>query len=44
MAYVSEIGTVVRCASCDNAPIRVALNPRGHFLDPRGVSYLPFEG
>jgi hypothetical protein len=43
MAYVSEIGTVVRCASCDNALIRVALNPRGYFFDLRGVSYLRFE-
>ena len=43
MAYVTEIGTVVRCASCDNALIRVAQNPRGYFLDLRGVSYLRFE-
>jgi uncharacterized protein DUF6510 len=42
MAYVSDIGTVVRCASCDNALIRVAHNPRGYFLDLRGVSYLRF--
>jgi hypothetical protein len=42
MAYVSEIGTVVRCASCDHALIRVAQNPRGYFLDLRGVSYLRF--
>ena len=43
MAYVSEIGTVVRCARCDNALIRVAHNPRGYFLDLRGISYLRFE-
>jgi hypothetical protein len=42
MAYVSDIGTVVRCASCDNALIRVAHNPRGYYLDLRGVSYLRF--
>jgi Family of unknown function (DUF6510) len=42
MAYVTEIGTVVRCASCDNALIRVAQNPRGYFLDLRGISYLRF--
>jgi hypothetical protein len=42
MAYVTEIGTVVRCASCDNALIRVTRNPRGYFLDLRGVSYLRF--
>ena len=43
MAYVTEIGTVVRCASCDNVLIRVTQNPRGYFLDIRGASYLRFE-
>ena len=43
MAYVSEIGTVVRCASCDNALIRIVQNPRGYFLDLRGISYLRFK-
>ena len=43
MAYVTEIGSVVRCASCDNALIRVAQNPRGYFLDLRGISYLRFD-
>ena len=43
MAYVTEIGTIVRCANCDNALIRVAQNPRGYFLDLRGISYLRFE-
>jgi len=42
MAYVSDIGTVVRCASCDNALIRVAHNPRGYYLDLRGFRYLHF--
>ena len=42
MAYVTEIGKVVRCASCDNVLIRVTQNPRGYFLDLRGVSYLRF--
>ena len=42
MAYVTEIGTVVRCARCDNALIRIVQNPRGYFLDLRGVSYLRF--
>ena len=42
MAYVSEIGTVVRCASCDNALIRIVQNPKGYFLDMRGMSYLRF--
>ena len=43
MAYMTEIGTVVRCASCDNALMRFVHNPRGYFLDARGVSYLHFE-
>jgi Family of unknown function (DUF6510) len=43
MAYMTEIGTVVRCASCDNVLIRVVHNPRGYFLDLRGLSYLRFE-
>jgi Family of unknown function (DUF6510) len=42
MTYVTEIGTVVRCANCDNPLIRVAQNPRGYFLDLRGIRYLRF--
>jgi len=42
MAYISDIGTVLRCASCDNALIRIVQNPRGYFLDLRGVRYLRF--
>jgi hypothetical protein len=44
MAYMTEIGTVVRCATCDNVLIRIVKNPRGYFFDARGVSYLRFEG
>lgn len=46
MAYVSEIGTVVRCAACDNALIRVARQDDGpvrYWLDLRGVEYLQLE-
>lgn len=46
MAYVSEIGTVVRCAACDNALIRVARqdrDPGRYWLDLRGVEYLQIE-
>ena len=46
MAYVSEIGTVVRCAVCDNALIRVARQSDGpgrYWLDLRGVEYLQLE-
>ena len=43
MAYVSEIGTVVRCAACDNALIRVVRQDEGperYWLDLMGVEYL----
>lgn len=43
MVYMSEIGTVLRCASCDNALIRIAQHRGRFFLDLRGVSYLRFE-
>lgn len=45
MAYMSEIGTVVRCAACDNALIRVARQDDGgrYWLDLRGVAYLQLE-
>ncbi len=46
MAYVSEIGTVVRCAACDNALIRIASQGEGrgrYWLDLRGVEYLQIE-
>jgi hypothetical protein len=46
MAYLSEIGTVVRCAACDNALIRVARQDEGpgrYWLDLRGVKYLQLE-
>jgi hypothetical protein len=46
MAYMSEIGTVVRCAVCDNALIRVARQDDGpgrYWLDLKGVEYLQLE-
>jgi hypothetical protein len=46
MAYVSEIGTVVRCATCDNALIRVAHQddePQRYWLDLKGIEYLQLE-
>lgn len=45
MAYVTEIGTVVRCASCDNALMRVSRQDDGgrFWLDLRGVEYLQLE-
>jgi Zn finger protein HypA/HybF involved in hydrogenase expression len=43
MAYVSEIGTVVRCAACDSALIRIASGSGRYWLDLRGVEYLQLE-
>jgi ribosomal protein S27E len=43
MVYTHDMGTIIRCATCDNALIRIAQNPQGHFLDLRGISYLRFE-
>jgi NAD-dependent SIR2 family protein deacetylase len=40
MVYAHEIGTIVRCATCDNAMIRVARDPDRYWLDMRGVEYL----
>jgi hypothetical protein len=43
MAYVTEIGTVVRCAACDNPLIRVVRQDEGperYWLDLKGVEYL----
>lgn len=46
MAYVSEIGTVVRCAACDNPLIRVVHRNDGrgrYWVDLKGVDYLQIE-
>jgi len=46
MAYVSEIGTVVRCAACDNALIRLVRQDDGaqrYWLDLKGIEYLQLE-
>jgi hypothetical protein len=43
MAYVTEIGTVVRCAACDNPLIRVVRQndgPERYWLDLKGIEYL----
>lgn len=47
MAYVTEIGTVVRCAACAGVLIRIVHQEEGqsrYFLDLRGVEYLQLEG
>jgi hypothetical protein len=46
IAYVTEIGTVVRCSSCDNALIRVVRQndgPRRYWLDLKGIEYLQLQ-
>ncbi len=39
-AYIHEMGTIVRCPSCDTALIRVAQTRGRTFLDMRGVRVL----
>jgi Zn finger protein HypA/HybF involved in hydrogenase expression len=43
MVYAHELGTIVRCANCDNAMIRVGRGPGRYLLDMRGVRYLQAE-
>ncbi len=43
MVYGHDMGTIVRCARCDNALIRVARGPGRYLLDMRGVRYLQVE-
>lgn len=44
MVYqVREMGTIVRCPSCDNALLRVARGPGRYWIDVRGVRYLQVE-
>jgi hypothetical protein len=46
LAYVTEIGTVVRCSSCDNPLIRVVHQnegPQRYWLDLRGIEYLQLQ-
>lgn len=43
MVYAHEMGTIVRCAACDNVLIRVAYNRGRYFLDLRGLRYLRLE-
>ena len=41
MVYeVRQLGTVVRCPSCDNAVIRLAHIRERHIVDLRGMRYL----
>jgi Family of unknown function (DUF6510) len=47
MAYITEIGTVVRCSSCDNALIRVVRQleegPQRYWIDLRGTECLQLQ-
>ena len=40
MVYGHEMGTILRCATCDNPLIRVARGEGRYWLDLRGVEYL----
>jgi uncharacterized C2H2 Zn-finger protein len=41
MVYeVRDLGTIVRCPSCDNVLIRLARNRGRHWIDLRGIRYL----
>jgi phage FluMu protein Com len=44
VAYMSGIGTVIRCPGCDNALIRVTTVRGQHHLDMRGMSLLQVDG
>jgi ribosomal protein S27E len=43
IVYGHDMGTIVRCARCDNALIRVGRGPGRYWLDMRGVRYLQVE-
>ena len=43
MVYGHGMGTIVRCARCDNALIRIAHPSGRYWLDLRGVRYLQVE-
>jgi len=40
---VRDLGTIIRCPSCDNALIRLAHNRGRHWIDLRGIRYLQLE-
>lgn len=39
-AYVSAMGTVIRCPVCDNVLIRAVHNGERYWLDCRGINWL----
>ena len=38
--YMSSMGTVIRCPTCDNVLIRIASTKGGYWLDMQGVRVL----
>ena len=38
--YATAMGTVIRCAACDDALIRIARGRTGYWLDMRGIGTL----
>ena len=46
IAYVTEIGTVVRCAGCEGVLIRLVRQnegPQRYWLDLKGLKYLQLQ-
>jgi len=43
MRYGHEMGTILRCAVCDTAVLRLARTPGHHWLDLRGALNLRFD-
>jgi hypothetical protein len=43
MVYAHEMGTIVRCATCDNPLIRISRGTGRYWLDLRGVEYLQID-
>ncbi|MDQ3911539.1 MAG: DUF6510 family protein [Actinomycetota bacterium] len=43
MVYGHEMGTILRCPSCEHALVRVARGPERYWVDLKGVEYLQIE-
>jgi ribosomal protein S27E len=41
--YGHEMGTILRCLSCDHALVRVARGAERYWVDLKGVEYLQIE-
>ena len=43
LAFGGQMGTVLRCPTCEEVMIRITERPDGIWLDVQGVSYLRLE-